>query len=221
MNKNLLIQTLNFAYEKSVNGFGILQSSYELAQDYLSKYKTPERAAEELIKWQVAKCATSGFLSGLGGIITLPIAIPTSVASVIYVQLRMICAIAVLGKYDLKSDKVKSLVYTTMTGSAAIDILKSIGVKVGQRLTQNVIKNISVKVIRSINQKVGMRLLTKFGQTGAVNLGKAIPIIGAIVGGTVDGVSTRVIGNIAKKVFLNFEKEYSVHPSTQCSLVFS
>jgi hypothetical protein len=45
-------------------------------------------------------------------------------------------------------------------------------------------------------------LLTKFGQTGAVNLGKAVPILGGIIGGTFDSVSTKIIGKVAIKSFL-------------------
>ena len=35
-----------------------------------------EEAAKALIRGQLAKCSTSGFLTGLGGLITLPVAIP-------------------------------------------------------------------------------------------------------------------------------------------------
>ena len=38
---------------------------------------------DNFISWQVAKCGTSGFLTGLGGLITLPVAIPANIASVL------------------------------------------------------------------------------------------------------------------------------------------
>ena len=47
----------------------------------------------------VDKCAASGFLTGFGGFLTLPINVPANLSSVLYVQLRMIAAsVAKAGK---------------------------------------------------------------------------------------------------------------------------
>lgn len=47
---------------------------------------------------------------------------------------------------------------------------------------------------------MGFRLLTKFGEKGVINLGKAIPLIRGIVGATFDSVATNTIGNVARHV---------------------
>ncbi|CUO75661.1 hypothetical protein [Intestinibacter bartlettii] len=39
------------------------------------------------------------------------------------------------------------------------------------------IKRITVEIIREINKKVGFRLVTKFGQTGVINLSKYVSVI--------------------------------------------
>jgi len=132
----------------------------------------------------------------------MPIAIPANMASVMYVQVRMIAAIAHIGGHDVKDDKVKTLVFACMAGNSAKDILKDIGIVVGKKLTEQAIKSISGKVITSINQKVGFRLLTKFGEKGAINLAKAIPVVGGIIGGSTDLYATNTIGNIAKETFI-------------------
>ena len=62
------------------------------------------------------------------------------------------------------------------------------------------IKRILFEVIKQINKAVGFRLVTKFGETGVINLGKGIPLVGGI-GGTVDAVGTTTIGKTAKRVF--------------------
>jgi uncharacterized protein (DUF697 family) len=155
-----------------------------------------------LIRWQNTKAGTSGFVNGLGGIALVPVTIPANISSVMYVQVRMIAAIAHIGGYDLKSDKVKALVYICLCGNAAKDIAKEAGIKIGTKLTEQAIKNISAEVIKRINQAVGFRLLTKFGQTGVINIGKAIPLVGGIVGATFDSVATNTIGNIARDAFI-------------------
>jgi len=114
----------------------------------------------------------------------------------------MIAAIACLGGYDEKNDKVQTLAYVCLTGSAANEILKNIGIEVGKKLAENMIKKISATTVAEINKKVGFRLLTKFGEKGVVNLGKAIPVIGGLISGTLDAVSTNIIGNTAKENFI-------------------
>jgi hypothetical protein len=86
----------------------------------------------------------------------------------------MIAAIAHMGGYDLKDDRVKTLVYTCLTGNAAKDIVKNIGITISTKMTNTLIKNISGETIKAINKAVGFRLITKFGQKGAINLGKVI-----------------------------------------------
>jgi hypothetical protein len=49
---------------------------------------------------------------------------------------------------------------------------------------------------------VGFRLITKFGEKGTINLVKAIPVLGGVIGGTVDLTATNLIGNIARNTFI-------------------
>ena len=202
MDQSSIMRVLDWAYDKAIYGGGPFKTADELADNYLAQNRCEMSAANSLVNWQTAKCATSGFVTGLGGILTLPVAVPANISSVIFVQLRMIAAIAIMGGHDPVSDQVKSLAYICLTGSAANDILKTTGINIGSKLAQSAIKNISGTVIKEINKKVGFRLITKFGKKGAINLGKAIPIIGGAIGGSMDAVSTKIIGAQAKKVFL-------------------
>ena len=68
-------------------------------------------------------------------------------------------------------------------------------------MATGVIKKIPGKVLTKINQAVGFRLVTKFGTKGAVNLGKMVPIAGALIGGVVDTASTQIIAKNALKTF--------------------
>ncbi|HDC91917.1 TPA_asm: EcsC family protein, partial [Klebsiella pneumoniae] len=172
------------------------------AENYLKGEGDLAKKVNSLIRWQNTKSATTGFVSGLGGIITLPVAIPASIATVMYVQISMITTIAIMGGYDVKDDRVKALVYSCLAGNAAKDILKGTGIVIGSKLSTQLIKNISRETITAINKRVGFRLLTKFGEKGAINLGKMIPLVGGVIGGTFDGVSTNLVGNIARKTFI-------------------
>jgi len=202
LDQGMVMTALDYGYDWAVNGLPGLETAEELANDYLQLTGPIKNKAQSFVRWQVAKASTSGFITGLGGFITLPVTIPLNIASVLYVQIRMIAAIAYMGKHDVRSDYVKTLVYMCLCGNAMIDIAKGVGINVGSKLTVSAINKITGATLTKINQAVGFRLLTKFGQTGAVNLGKAVPLLGGIIGGAVDGVTTKIIGKVAIKTFL-------------------
>lgn len=203
LTQSTIEKTFDWLYQKAINGLPTMDSASEMAQYYLARGGYLEDNVNALIKWQIVKAGTSGFLAGLGGLITLPVTIPANLASVMYVHIRMIAAIAHMGGYDLRDDKVKTLIYVCLAGNSAKDIFKQSGIVVGQKLTTSVINNISKQTLGAINKRVGFRLVTKFSEKGAIVLGRAVPFVGGIIGASVDGVATQKIGNIAKETFIS------------------
>ena len=182
------------------------ESAQEMAESYLKGDGSMLEKVDALISWQKTKAGTSGFLNGLGGFALMPITIPVNIGSVIYMQVRMIAAIAYIGGYNLKDDTVQALVTACLVGSSAFDILKDVGINIGTKITRKTIEKISYQsMIKPINQKVGFKLITKFGEKGAVNIGKAIPIAGGVVGAVFDVTATHIIGNTAKKLFISID----------------
>ncbi len=204
-----IMKVLNNCYEKALNGVPKVSPSIEeFAKNYLDKETNNNKAAKAMIKNQVVKCTTSGFLTGFGGIITLPVTIPANVGSVLYVQMRMIACIAYLAGYDLKSDQVQTLVYACLAGVSVTDVIKQAGIKFGIKLTNATIKKIPGKALIKINQKVGFRFITKAGTTGIINLSRVVPVVGAVAGGEIDYFETKAIANRAYKWF--FKNDFSV-----------
>ena len=196
-------EALDKLYSSALNGIPMVSGSVDgLVEDYLSKYETVEEAAAALVRAQVVKCGTSGFITGFGGFITLPVTIPANLSSVFYVQMRMIAAIAAMGGYDVRSDQVKTQIYVCLTGTSVADLLKEAGINAGKQAARSAIKKIPGVVLTKINQRIGFRFITKFGEKGVVNLGKCVPLVGAVVGGGMDVASTRVIGKRAIAEFI-------------------
>lgn len=194
---------LRAAYDIAINGApGIgISSAYDVAEEYSRGERSLERKINSLIRFQDAKAATTGFLTGLGGIITLPVTVPVDVSVVLFVQLRMIAAIAIMAGHDPKNDRVRTLCYVCLVGNAAEEILRNSGIVIGKKLAEAQLKRMSADVLFRINKRAGFRLLTKFGEKGAVNLGKMIPLVGGVLGGLTDGVATHVVGKVAKRTF--------------------
>ena len=137
----------------------------------------------------------------------MPVTLPANVGSVLYVQMRMIACVAYMNGYELNSDQTQTFVYACLAGVAVNELIKQAGIKFGIKFANGLIKKIPGKVLTKINQKVGFRFITKFGTKGIVNLGKMLPGVGAVIGGGLDLVETKVIANRAYKWF--FEGDFT------------
>ena len=176
-----IMKCLDWVYDLAVEGVEdspFLKPAKDIGNHYKAGVGSLNERARRLVRWQVTKAGTTGFLSGLGGVIAMPVTIPANIASVMYVQIRMIAAIAHLGGYDVRNDQVRTLCYACLCGTSAAHVVKDTGIKLGTKLTEEAIKRLSGEVLTAINKKVGFRLVTKFGQKGVINLGKMVPITG-------------------------------------------
>lgn len=209
-----LIKLLNSLYDLAVDGVPILKQKsatalgdpHRLSDDHTNQPgrqpHCPDDAARRLVRWQVLKAGTTGFVTGMGGLITMPVGVPANIVGVLFLQLRMIAAIAHLAGYDTRSDQVRTLCYVCLCGDGAAAIFKAAGIKVGAKLAEKAVAAVPGKVLIEINKKVGFRLLTKFGQKGIVNLHKFIPVAGGLVSGGLDASTTYAIGKVARGVFI-------------------
>lgn len=205
-----LMPALNSIYDTVMDGSVIFTRPEDMARQYLESNGTPAAAARSLVNWQSSKAGAAGFVTGLGGLVTLPITIPANLAATFALQIQMIATIAHLGGHDVRSEQVRGLVFIALTGDAAADILKDIGIKMGVRLTEKLIAQISGRTLVAINQRVGIRLLTKAGTSGLINLGKMVPLIGGVIGGTVDILTTQAIGTAALSIFISSDDSETV-----------
>ncbi len=202
----MVSKVLEWTYNRALNGFGGVDSAYQLGDDYLKAKGTLNQQVDQLIKWQATKAASSGFFTGLGGWAIMPFALPANIASVIYIQIRMISAIAYMGGHDIQSDQVKSIIYVCMLGNGTKEIFKEMGIKAGEKFMKSLIENTSRKMLLSVNEKVSVNIASKLGSRSLTALGKAIPLVGGVIGGSFDAGSTLIIGKVAKKMFIDNDK---------------
>lgn len=197
------LRVVKWVTERAIEGVPPLSSAESLAQEYLidSSYPDDEERIESLINWETSKNFTTGFVTGLGGVLTLPLTIPAGLGASWVVQARMSAAIARIAGHDIGSDRVRTFVALSLLGDAAKEIVKDVGVKAGTKFANALIQKIPGEVLKEINKKVGFRLVTKAGEKGVVNLTKVVPVIGGLVGGTVDAAACRAVGKTAKRLF--------------------
>ena len=81
-------------------------------------------------------------------------------------------------------------------------LISSRGDWVGQKMAMAALKRLPGRIFIEINKRVGFRLLTKFGEKGLINLVRAIPVPGGLIGGGVDAAWTKAISNQARDIFI-------------------
>lgn len=202
-NDNVALQLINGILSHGVDGFGPMSSSTELVQEYRSDkaYDGNKDIVKALIRWETSKNFGTGFVTGCGGLITLPVSIPASLYATWFVQARLSGAVAHVYGHNVQSDRIRTFILLSLIGDSAKEVLKQAGIQIGNKVALQAVQKIPGKVLIEINKKVGFRLITKAGEKGVVNITKMIPLIGGLVGGGVDAASTYSVGNIANTIF--------------------
>lgn len=196
-------QVAAFLLEHGIHGLGPLSSAEELADEYLSeaKYRDDDARVGALVNWETGKNFTTGFLTGLGGFITLPVAVPAALAASWVVQARMAAAIARIYGHALDEERVRTKILLALAGDVARDAMKDLGLKLGDRLTQRAVEQIPGRLLVEVNKRIGAQLAAKVGQRVLLRVPRAVPVLGGFVGGALDAVVCRTVGATARRLF--------------------
>jgi hypothetical protein len=196
-----LLGALDWAYQRAVDGAAGMDGAAKLAESYRKVPGSADEQAKKLVRMQVTLATSAGFVASFGGVFTLPVAVPANLAAVLFIQLRMIAGVAVLGGHDVKTEQVKSMAYACLCGSIAHEIVGDVGKHVGATLSARAMRSASFEVLKKLNQVVQARLLAKLGETGVLSAGRLVPIAGGLLGGSLDGISTYSVGRAARSLF--------------------
>ncbi len=163
-----------------------------------------ERAINRVLAAHRRTGAAGGFVTGLGGFVTMPVAIPANLLEFYITATRMVGAVASLRGYDLTSPEIRTAVLLTLVGSKSHEILTNAGVALalpGGRLAGLALSRLPASAIMVINKAVGFRLLRGLVEKTVSRLGRAIPLAGGVVGGGLDWWMMRRIGAQARLEF--------------------
>ena len=192
-----------YLLDKGLKGLGPLSSAESLATEYLidTGYEDDDRRVAALVRWETAKNFTTGFLTGLGGFVTLPVAVPSALAASWVLQARMSGAIARIYGHDLDAERTRTGILLSLAGDVAREAMRDLGLDVGDRLTRRAVEQIPGRALVEVNKRIGTKLLTQVGQRVALRFPRAVPVFGGVVGGSLDAVVCRKVGSTAKRLF--------------------
>ncbi len=178
------------------------KAGFKSARTIAERARGEDDAIAHVITRHSRLAGGAGFLTGLGGFITLPIALPANVVGFHVLATRMVAAIAELRGYDTKEPRIRTAVLLTLAGSEADKVLNKVGVSTSPGIGLGVLASrLPKSVLMVVNKAIGFRMLTGLSTKLLGRLGRAVPVLGGLVGGAVDMTMAKRIGEAAQREF--------------------
>ncbi len=186
--------------EIAIDGKGRLPSAKSAAARHLQRHQGHvDDAISGIISSHVRLASAQGFATNLGGLATLPVAIPANLTGVAVLQVRMVAAIAHLRGYDVDDNRVRTALVMCLLG----------GEEIGKRVAEGSLPTSPMAIAtapvfdpdldRRVAKVVLGELLSRVGgKRLALTVTKRVPLLGGGVGAVLDAVATSQIGKFAK-----------------------
>lgn len=164
--------------------------------------KNPEKAVRKIIRSHRRGVTVGGFVTGLGGVVTLAALLPANVFEFYVQATRMVGAIAAVRGYDLDDEEIRTRVLAALVGEESDDILASVGLgPVAGVATRQITKRLPASPSTAVARAIGGRVLRRFGLRSVKLFGKAIPGLGGVIGAWGDRRALKKIADTALKDF--------------------
>lgn len=199
---------VNRLVDLGIDGAGPLDSAQELADKAREKHGDVEAAVAAVIASSRNQAATGGFVTGLGGFVTLPVALPANVVGFYVIATRMVGAIAALRGFDLTKPEVRTAVLLVLTGADASTVLAKVGIRggTGGLVTKLLSSRLPANALMVVQKAIGFRLVSRIGTGLLGRLGRAVPLAGALIGAGSDVWLLRRIADTARGEFTDAQR---------------
>lgn len=161
-----------------------------------------DELAHKLLSRKSVKNGLIGAVTGIGGLITLPVAIPTDLVCSWRIQASMAFSIAYVYGHTADTTDLKTDLYLIMAGDSAKEALKRLGIEVSKSVTKKAVeKYITRDVMKKIWKVIGQKIITKASEKSMTSFMKMVPLVGAPVGFAFDWAATQGVGRLAIKYY--------------------
>jgi len=187
--------------ERAIDGIGPIKSAAAAADARLAEANGDvDNAISTLIETHVRLAGVQGFVTNVGGLLTVALSIPANITGLTLLQCHLVAGIAHLRGYDLRDARVRNAVLACLLGEDTVrELLKH------KRLPSSPMALATSPVHdpeldRRIATEVTTEMIAKIGgRRAALLVGRRIPVLGGGVGAVTDGFSTYQIGRYARR----------------------
>lgn len=199
---------VNRIMDFGIDGVGPLSSSSQVAAAARRKHGGDvEKAVAEVVSDHVRLAGAGGFVTGVGGLITMPVSLPANVLGFYTLATRMVAAVAELRGYDVATPGARAAVMLSLVGGDAEDLMRKAGLGMvtgmsgSGRLARLAVSRMPQAAGMMVNKAIGFRLLTTVGGKALGRLIRFVPVAGGVVGAGLDGLLMKRIADLARREF--------------------
>ncbi|MGH9261828.1 MAG: EcsC family protein, partial [Acidimicrobiales bacterium] len=188
---------------KAVDGFPGFPGAREIARKHLARTHDVDAAVKAVIDQHVRLAGAQGFVTNLGGVVTLAISIPTNLVGLAILHVRMVAAIAHLRGYENSAPQVRAAALMTLLGEDGVrDAIKDKDLDSHPHDFAVGAGDIDAATLDKITAQVTQALVTRIGGKNAtLTITRRVPIIGGAISAGVDALATHSVGRYADKEF--------------------
>lgn len=191
-----------------IDGIGPVDSAHEVVTKARKKYGDDvERSIDEIVTDHMKMAGVGGFVTGFGGIVTMPVMLPANVVEFYTLATRMVASIAELRGYDVSTKGARSAVLLSLVGADADDLIRKAGLSTvagmsgSGRLATLAMSRMPKAAAMMVNKAVGFRLLTTVGGKALSRFVRFVPVAGGIIGAGLDSFLMKRIADHARREF--------------------
>lgn len=187
--------------DRAVAGTGPFHGAQAVADEALREAGGDvDAAVEALIGSHVRLAGAQGFLTNIGGLVTMVVTVPANVTGLVMVQLRLHAAIATLRGHDLADPGVRAALLVTLLGHDETEKLVRKKDLPGNARWLASGGDTGPESIRRVAAQVAARLVGALGGKRLASMaGKKVPVLGGLVGAVTDARATRKLGRDAAR----------------------
>ena len=189
------------ALDKAIDGVGPLPSAAAAADAKLvDAAGDVEQGITRLVRRHVLWAGAQGFVTNLGGLVAVPIAVPANIVGVTLVQCHLVAGIAHLRGYSLTDSGVRNAILVCMLGEDSARALMRQGKLPKTILALADAATHDAELDERVSKEVTTDLIARTaGRRVATLVGRRIPLLGGLVGAGADGLMTYQLGTFAAK----------------------
>lgn len=191
------------AFNRAIDGTGKLPGAARSADKRLAQVAgDTDEAVDLLISSHLKYAGSQGFVTNLGGIVSMAVLAPANIAALALVQCHLVAGIAHLRGLDLTDPRTRNAVLACMIGPDAVKRLVRKRKLPGTPYQLAHADEYDAELAKVIATELTNELISRtLGKRAVGFVGRRIPVLGGGIGAAGDAYSTRKVGKYAAKEF--------------------
>jgi uncharacterized protein (DUF697 family) len=190
---------VRLAFDRAVDGVGPLRGAAASADHQLAEHGGDvDRAVRALVDSHVRLAGIQGFVTNIGGLVTMAVTIPANISGLALLQCHLVAGIAHLRGYDLDDARVRNAVMACLVGEDGVKALVRSRQLPSSPMAIATAPHHDPALDHKIASEVAGELIARVaGKRTIAMIARRTPVLGGGVGAVTDGFATYQVGRYA------------------------